>query len=40
MIMTVTDTVDSLTIENTRPIENGDLERFWAFRLARIGIFL
>ena len=33
-------TVDSLTIENTKPIENGDFERFLAFRLARIGIFL
>ena len=33
-------TVNSLIIENSIPIENGDFERFLAFRLARIGIFL
>jgi hypothetical protein len=33
-------TVKSLIIENSSPIENGDFERFLAFRLARIGIFL
>ena len=33
-------TVNSLIIENSSPIENGDFERFLAFRLARIGIFL
>jgi hypothetical protein len=33
-------TVNSLIIENSTPIENGDFERFLAFRLARIGIFL
>ena len=33
-------TVSSLIIENSIPIENGDFERFLAFRLARIGIFL
>ena len=32
--------VKSLIIENSIPIENGDFERFLAFRLARIGIFL
>ena len=33
-------TVNSLIIENSTPIENGDFGRFLAFRLARIGIFL
>ena len=37
---TAVDTVNSLIIENSSPIENGDFERFLAFRLARIGIFL
>jgi hypothetical protein len=40
MLQLASSTVKSLIIENGTPIENGDFERFLAFRLARIGIFL